>query len=199
CLRDSYSGSKTYTITSVSRLPFPRLGEYPDAYRVLLNYPSANNGKGAKAADDYINVNAGRVDASQFVEFGYEDRKHAQPDELELAKLLLARSKPPRIISYQLVSANAPSAGGSYTFGQGLSLRPDNVDGKDNTGPVYLSRPPDTMSCSATLAGQPIPGSGKGGCTWQLPTDAAGKPLVVTAQVTLLGAHATITVPFTVK
>jgi hypothetical protein len=33
----------------------------------------------------------------------------------------------------------------------------------------------------------------------QLPADAAGKPLVVTAQLTLLGAHTTITVPFIVK
>jgi hypothetical protein len=199
CLRDSYSGSKTYTVTSVSRLPFPRLGEYSDAYRVLLNYPSANNGKGAKVADDYIDVNVGRVEASLFVEFAYEDRNAVKPVELELAKLLLARSKPPKIIGYQLVGANVPTAGGGFTFEQGLSLRPDNVRGKDNTGPVYLSRPPDTMSCSATLAGEPIPGSGKSGCNWQLPADAAGKTFVVTAQVTLTGAHATITVPFTVK
>jgi len=199
CLRDSYSGSKTYTITSVSRLPFPRLGEYSDAYRVLLNYPNANNGKGAKVVDDYIDVNVGRVEASLFVEFAYADRNDVKPVELELAKLLLARSKPPKIISYQLILPNVPTAGSSFTFGRGLSLRPDNVHGKDNTGPVYLSRPPDTMSCSATLAGEPIPGTGKGGCSWELPADAAGKPLLVTARVTLLGAHTTITVPFTVK
>jgi hypothetical protein len=73
------------------------------------------------------------------------------------------------------------------------------VHGRDNTGPVYLTRPPDSITCTATLAGQPIAGSGKGGCHWQLPAEASRKQLLVTAQLTLLGAHTTITVPFIVK
>jgi len=141
----SYSGSKTYTVASVSRLPFPRLGEYSDAYRVVLDYPSANNGKGAKVGDDYIDVNVGRVEASLVIEFAYADRNDVKPVELELAKLLLARSKPPKIIGYQLVGAN---------------VRRMQLAGSSRCG---------------------------------------RKPLVVTAQVTLLGAHTTITVPFTVK
>jgi len=199
CLRGSYSGSKSYTVASVSRLPLPRLGEYTDAYRVVLDYPGAKKGETTRVVDDYIDVNVGRVEASLFVEFAYPDRNEVKPIELELAKLLLARSTPPKIIGYQLVGANSPTAGSGYTFGPGLSLRPDKVHGRDNTGPVYLTRPPDSITCTATLAGQPIAGSGKGGCQWQLPADAAGKPLVVTAQLTLLGAHTTITVPFILK
>jgi hypothetical protein len=42
---------------------------------------------------------------------------------------------------------------------------------------------PDSLSCTARLAGKSLKGSGVGGCSWALPKKSRGKKLVVTVNV----------------
>lgn len=49
----------------------------------------------------------------------------------------------------------------------------------------------DSYSCTATLAGHALPGSGTGGCSWKLPKKAKGKKLVVDVTVSYQGASDT--------
>jgi hypothetical protein len=192
CLRDSYAGIKSWTIDSVETLPFPRIGQKTDAQRVILSHPNADS-----LADDYIDIDVGRVEASLYLHYTYDPHNAAVVNEIErqLAKLLLATATPPKIISWGIVLANAEAkAGHGFTL-SGLTLRPDKVHGHDNSGAISIGSPPDAVTCTATLPGEPLTGSGKGGCHWQIPADAKGKTLAVLAHVTLTGATTTISVP----
>jgi hypothetical protein len=56
----------------------------------------------------------------------------------------------------------------------------------------------DSSSCTATLAGHALHGSGTGGCTWTLPKKAKGKKLVVDVTVSYQGASDTFGATYTV-
>jgi hypothetical protein len=134
CLRGSYSGSKSYTVASVSRLPLPRWASTP--MRTGSSSTIQARRKGRQRGSSTTTRRQRRARRSKPLRrVCLSDRNEVKPIELELAKLLLARSTPPKIIGYQLVGANSPTAGSGYTFGPGLSLRPDKVHGRDNTGP----------------------------------------------------------------
>jgi hypothetical protein len=57
---------------------------------------------------------------------------------------------------------------------------------------------PDSYACTAKLAGRPIAGRGKGGCTWRLPKRSRGKTLVVSLTVVYEGATKTFSFPYRV-
>jgi hypothetical protein len=58
---------------------------------------------------------------------------------------------------------------------------------------------PDSLSCSAKLAGKSLKGSGVGGCSWLLPKKSRGKKLVVTVNVTYQGQSETFSQTFKVR
>jgi hypothetical protein len=197
CLRASYGTPKGYTIPSVTPIPFPHLGSYHDAFRVILDYPADKTGPEVKLIDDYIDVFEGRVELSLFVRGYYTQRNAVHSFEVDLAKLLVARATPPTILGFAVKAGQDPVAGKSFTFG-GMTLKPSRFAGLPNTGPVSVELSPDTMTCTATLGDQPLAGTGKGGCTYALPAGASGNTLVVTADVTLFGAEKTFQIPYTV-
>lgn len=58
--------------------------------------------------------------------------------------------------------------------------------------------PPDSLSCTAKLAGKALRGSGAGGCSWLLPKKARGKKLAVSVTVTYQGQTETFSQTFKV-
>jgi hypothetical protein len=85
---------------------------------------------------------------------------------------------PPDIDSFAYrVRPAAPRAGASWR------LEVDTVRLADGTG----SARPDRWSCTATLAGKPFRGAGRGGCTFRLPRGSRGKRLEVTMTVAYQG------------
>jgi hypothetical protein len=197
CLRSNYGTPKGYTIPSISPIPIPHLGSYRDAYRVILDYPADKTGPEVKLVDDYIDVFEGRVELSLFVRGYYTQRDAVRKFDIDLARLMVERATPPKIVGFALKAGAGPVAGKRFTFG-GITLKPDRFAGLPNTGAISIQVSPDTITCTATLAGQPFPGGGKDGCTFTLPADANGKSLVVMADVTLFGCERTLRIPYTV-
>jgi hypothetical protein len=177
-------------LVSVSRLTgFPRVAPYTRATRVV--YDQKADGQTTRLFDDLIDLSRGRIEVGLSLTAPYADRGAVKRFEVALAKLLAGRATPPKIIGF-LIPANAllgAKSGRTYTFG-GIRLKLDKLDGIDNTGVISTLLAPDTLACEATLVGQPLRGTGKGGCRWQLPDTAKGKQLVVVATVTLQGATA---------
>lgn len=58
---------------------------------------------------------------------------------------------------------------------------------------------PDSLSCSATLAGKAVKGTGAGGCSWLLPKKARGKKLKVTVTVSYQGQTETFSQTYNVR
>jgi hypothetical protein len=56
-----------------------------------------------------------------------------------------------------------------------------------NGDPFQLGADPEGYSCTATLAGRPLTGSGTSGCTWKVPKKSRGKKLAVVVTVTYQG------------
>jgi hypothetical protein len=87
-----------------------------------------------------------------------------------------------------LVSPLVPKAGKRFTVTvMGAKLDSDEI--------VM----PDSYSCTATLAGRVLKGSGTGGCSWALPKKARGKKLVVDATVSYKGASDTFEASYKVR
>ena len=133
---------------------------------------------------------------------GYSDRVAARADAIEIAKLLAERATLPKVLDFTLMGSKMePHAGQAYVLDEVWVQLDKLLAGKNGT---WLDTPPIPMlgvapaSCTATLGGVPISGAGKGGCRWQLPGTAAGKSLVVSAKVSLMGAEDTITLPLPV-
>lgn len=81
-----------------------------------------------------------------------------------------------------------PKAGKRFTLKiQGVRLEGSNK--------IVL---PDSLSCSAKLAGKAIKGSGTGGCSWLLPKKARGKKLTVMVNVSYHGDSETFSQTFKV-
>jgi len=57
---------------------------------------------------------------------------------------------------------------------------------------------PDSLSCTAKLAGKRLKGSGAGGCSWVIPKTTRGKKLVVTVNVVYQGQTETFSQTFKV-
>jgi hypothetical protein len=58
---------------------------------------------------------------------------------------------------------------------------------------------PDSYSCSASLAGRTLKGSGAGGCSWALPKKARGKKLEVDVTISYQGASDTFSATYKVR
>jgi hypothetical protein len=58
---------------------------------------------------------------------------------------------------------------------------------------------PDSLGCSAKLAGKSLKGRGVGGCSWLLPKKSRGKKLVVSVNVTYGGQSETFSQTFKVR
>jgi hypothetical protein len=68
------------------------------------------------------------------------------------------------------------------------------------TGGLQKSPPPDSYTCTATLAGRQLAGSGQGGCAWKVPKKKVrGKRLVVKLTAQYQGVTKTIQFPFVVR
>ena len=67
---------------------------------------------------------------------------------------------------------------------------------KLDTGEVVK---PDSYSCSATLGGRALRGSGAGGCSWALPKRARGKKLTVDISISYQGTSDTFTASYKVR
>jgi hypothetical protein len=81
-----------------------------------------------------------------------------------------------------------PKAGKRFTV---------NVMGaKLDTGEVVK---PDSYSCTATLAGRALKGSGTGGCSWALSKKARGKKLVVNVTISYQGVSDTFSASYKVR
>lgn len=198
CLRQLYTPGPSYRIESVKRLPFPHLGSYTDPWRVTFFYPNAGPSEQSRSVDDYVDISIGRIEISLYVSAPWSERDNARTAEIALGKLLVARATPPRILKYTLpLPSLSPVAGKDYAL-RGILLKPDRVHGEDNTGMVGVLVPPDTVTCTATLEGAELTGTGKGGCRWQLPADSNGEHLLVVAEVTLGDGGMTIRLPLTV-
>lgn len=81
--------------------------------------------------------------------------------------------------------------------GKPFSINPISLKLPPSGEPVSILPSPDTYSCAAKLKGTRLSGSGKGGCTWNLPRNARGKLLVVVVTVTYQGASKSV--PFTYR
>jgi hypothetical protein len=183
---------------------FPRVAPYTRAVRVVLDLTL--KGKTMRMIEDWINLFKDRAEISLSVIADYRERNAVKAAEIKLAKLLVARATPPKVLGYtlELEQPLVLKAGSSYTFGRGLRLRLDKILGSgdtwvDNTGPAWVGLAPQSLSCTATLGGEPIAGTGKGGCRWQIPVTAAGQRFVVVAKAMLMGAQTTIDVPMLIE
>ena len=184
-------------LVSVTKLPFPRIGASTSAARVVYDYTA--KGETTRLIRDYVDISNGRVEASLTVQTAYSVRDAARTLEISLARLMAVRATPSKIIGYSYSNETmSATAGAAYTFG-GLTLKLDKVLGLENTGSISIRLSPDTMTCTATLAGKPLPATAKNGCRWLIPADATGGRLVVTAHVTLMGAEKTIILPVPVS
>jgi hypothetical protein len=195
CVRSSYAGEDTskFRLVSASRLAFPHVAPYTDAVRVVYDWTT--DGQTTRLIHDYVSLAKDRVEINLFVGTAYSVRNGAKALEASIARLLVSRATPPKIIGYSLPSESfSATPGGSYTFG-GLMLKLDKVNGMTNTGPISVGLPPETLSCTATIGGAPVVGTGKGGCHWQIPSSASGKQLIVLAHVTLMRADTTLRIP----
>jgi hypothetical protein len=97
-----------------------------------------------------------------------------------------------REILLQAAPANGPSAGKKFAVVvTGIRLPQTNV-----TDTVQ----PESYSCTATLAGRQLKGTGTGGCTYAIPKKKArGKQLVVNVSVAYEGATKTQSLTYRVK
>lgn len=81
-----------------------------------------------------------------------------------------------------------PKAGKRFTL-QPLGIR---------IGPENEVVAPESLACSAKLAGKALKGSGTGGCSWLLPKKSKGKKLVVSVTITYQGQTQTFSQTFKV-
>jgi hypothetical protein len=97
-----------------------------------------------------------------------------------------------REIQVQSAPAGGPRAGKRFTVSvAGIRLPQTNVN-----DPIQ----PESYSCTATLKGKTIAGTGTGGCTFAIPKkNTRGKTLSVTVSVVYQGVTKTQTLSFRVK
>jgi hypothetical protein len=186
-------------LVSVSRIAgFPRVATSTSAVRAIYDY-TFKDGETQRQMDDYIDLVQDRSEISLVVSMAYSERNVNRAAEIGLARGLAQRATLPKVLDFTVMGPKlAAHAGQAYVLDEVFVQLDKVLAGKNGT---WLDTPPIPMlgvapaSCTATLGGVAISGSGKGGCRWQIPTTAAGKTLVVAAKVSLMGADATIKLP----
>ena len=131
-----------------------------------------------------ISINRGDLGGTSALSFWARGSGSAQaadsaPDQGTWAYTLQTGLKNPRDVDvfFFRVRPAVTRAGATW------SLRVENLRLVGSRAPVR----PDGWSCTATLGGRPLPGRGRGGCTFRLPRSARGQRLVVTVTVAYLG------------
>ncbi len=132
-------------------------------------------------SNDGFNVGAARTDillrhprqsfdfvvVTHRVSSGY-DAVDTAPNRGVYTYTLTGVPPPLRVVSTTVAVMSSAAAGDRFQVGQfSVSL----TDG--TTAPI------EDQTCTASIGGKPIPGTGAGHCTWVLPTTSRGKQLVV--------------------
>jgi hypothetical protein len=199
-IRSDYADAPaSVRLVSVSHIPrFPKIAPVTIAVRVAFDV-TYTDGETQRWIDDYIDLVQDRSVISLTVGAFYSERNSVRLDEIAFSKLLVERATLPKVLDFMLMGPKLEAPAGQTYVLDTVWVQLDKVlAGKNGT---WMDTPPIPMlgvapaSCTATLGGVPISGSGKGGCRWQIPSTAAGKTLVVAAKVSLMGADATIKLP----
>ena len=188
-------------LVSVSHIAgFPKVAPVTIAVRAVLDV-TYKAGETRRYIDDYIDLVKDRSAIGLNLTTLYAARDNARANEIAFAKLLVERATLPKVVGVSVMGDHLEAQAGQVYVLDAVNVKLDKVlAGKggtwmDNTGPISMGLDVAPLSCTATLGGIPISGTGKAGCSWQIPSTAAGKSLVVTARVALMGAEHTFTLP----